>query len=63
MADREEVLVGAVPLTFHVERGPQPETIEIRVEGFDPIAVTAAQRILLRPEGHGVVPERETPPQ
>ena len=63
MPPREEVLVAVVPVTLRVERGPQPETIEILVEGVDPIVVTAAQRILLRPEGHGVVLERETLPQ
>ena len=63
MPSREEVLVAAVPLTLQVEHGPQPETIEILVEGFRPIVVTAAQRILLRPEGPGVVLERETLPQ
>jgi hypothetical protein len=59
MPGREEVLVAAAPLALRVERGPEPGTLEIHVEGFDPIAVTAARKIILRPEGLGVVLERE----
>ena len=60
---REEVLVTALQLTLQIAPGPQPGAVVVRVESFDPIVVTAAQRILLRPEGHGVVLERETLPQ
>ncbi len=63
MKDREEVLVAALPLALRIVPSPEPGTLGIRVEGFDPIAVTAAQRIILRPEGHGLVLERETLPQ
>jgi hypothetical protein len=63
MASLEEVPVSALPLALHIDRGPEPEAIKIWVEGFDPIVVTAAQRLILRPEGHGVVIEREALPQ
>ncbi len=62
-ANREEVLVSAVPLTFRVGRGREPDTLRVRVEGFDPITITAAQWLVLRAEGLGVVIARETPLQ
>ena len=60
MPNREEVLVSAVPLMLTVQRAPGPGAPRIEIDGFDPIAVTPGQRIVLRPEGHGVVLERET---
>ena len=59
MAAREEVLVSAVPLTFRVERGAGTGELRVVVEGFDPINVAPHQRLVLRPEGYGVVVERE----
>jgi hypothetical protein len=59
MPDREEILVSAVPLTVRIERGHGGE-LQILVDGFDPIELAHAQRIIVRPEGHGVVIERET---
>ena len=51
MTDREEVLVSAVPLKLRIERN-MGGGLRIVVEGFDPIRVSASERIILRPEGH-----------
>jgi hypothetical protein len=54
MPAREEVIVSAVPLSLRVERGAG--TGELRV---DPIELAPHHRLVLRPEGFGVVLERE----
>jgi len=48
-------------LTLRIERGAAEGELRIVAEGFDPISVTAPDRILLRPalEGHGVVIEQD----
>jgi hypothetical protein len=56
---REEMLVSAVPLALRIERGRTGE-LRVLVDGFDPITVTPSARVILRPEGGGVVIERET---
>ncbi len=56
---REELLVSAVPLTLRMERGSADGELRILVEGFDLIAPTTANKIILRPEGLGVVIERD----
>ena len=43
--------------------GPALDGIRVSVEGFDPITITAAQWLVLRAEGLGVVIARETPLQ
>ncbi len=47
---REGDLVSAVLLTLLVERGAEGGELRIIVEGFDPIAVKTANKIVLRPE-------------
>ncbi len=59
MPAREEVLVSAVPLTLRIERGVGTGHVRIVVEGFDPIELAPHQRLVLRPEGYGVVFDRE----
>jgi hypothetical protein len=56
---REEMLVSAVPLALRIGRGGKGE-LRVLVDGFDPITVTPSARIILRPEGSGVVIERES---
>ena len=56
---RREVLLSAVPLTFRVERGAGTGHLRVVVEGFDPVELAPDQRLVLRPEGHGLVVERE----
>ena len=56
---RREVLVSAVPLQISIERGPDDGALRIIIDGFDPIPIAPASRIIVRPEGHGVVLERE----
>ena len=52
----EELLVSAaLPLTLRIEGGQRQGELSIVVAGFDPIAVPASGRIILRPEGQGVV--------
>ncbi len=58
MADPEEVLVSAVPLTLRIVRGRGRGELRILAEGFDPIEVMPHDRIIIRPEGQGVVLER-----
>ena len=59
MPGREKILVSAVPLMFRVERGAGTGHVRIVVDGFDPIELAPDQRLLLRPEGYGVILERE----
>ena len=60
MVAREELLVSAVPLVLRVERGLQAGALRVLVRSLDPISVPPSGRLILRPEGHGVVVERET---
>jgi hypothetical protein len=57
-AMKEEMLVSAVPLALSIDRGRDGE-LRVLVDGFDPITVAPSARVILRPEGHGVVIERE----
>src|SRR5262249_19831166 len=59
MTMAQEVLVSAVPLTLRIVRGRGKGELRILAEGFDPIEVKRRDKIILRPEGHGVVIERE----
>ncbi len=59
MAKTEELVVSAVPLTLRIVRGRGRGELRILAEGFDPIELMPRDRIILRPEGHGVVIERE----
>jgi hypothetical protein len=59
VAERQEMLVSAVPLALRVERGAGTGALRIVVEGFDPIDLAAHQRLIFRPEGSGVAIERE----
>jgi hypothetical protein len=59
MPAREEVIVSAVPLSLRVERGAGTGELRVVVEGFDPIELAPHHRLVLRPEGFGVVLERE----
>lgn len=61
MVDREEVLVSAVPLTLRIEPGEVLGELRLFVQGFGPIEVKPRDKIILRPEGLGVVLERELP--
>ena len=55
----QEVLVSVVPLTLRIVRGRGKGELRILAESFDPIEVKRRDKIILRPEGHGVVIERE----
>jgi hypothetical protein len=59
MPAREEVMVSAVPLALRIERGVGTGELRILAEGFDPIELAPHHRLVLRPEGFGVVLERE----
>jgi hypothetical protein len=59
MGHREELLVSALPLTLRIEPGAVTGELRIVVEGFDPIDVRPAEKIVLRPDEHAVVIERE----
>jgi hypothetical protein len=54
------MLVSAVPLALRVERGAGTGELRIVAEGFDSIEIATHQRLVLRPEGHGMVIERES---
>jgi hypothetical protein len=58
MVHRDELLVSAVPLTLRIEPGSADGELGIVIEGFDPITVSPQQRIVIRPEGRGVVVDR-----
>jgi hypothetical protein len=59
MPNRQEVLVSAIPLALRVERGAGTGHLRVVVEGFDPVELAPDQRLVLRPQGHGLVVERE----
>jgi hypothetical protein len=59
MGHREELLVSALPLTLRIKPGAVMGEVRIVVKGFDPIDVRSAEAIVLRPEEHAVVIERE----
>jgi hypothetical protein len=59
VAERQEMLVSAVPLMLRVERGAGTGELRVVAEGFDPVELATHQRLVLRSEGHGVVIERE----
>jgi hypothetical protein len=54
------MLVSTVPLALRVERGAGTGELRIVAEGFDSIEIATHQRLVLRPEGHGMVIERES---
>jgi hypothetical protein len=60
VAERQEMLVSAVPLVLRVERGAGTGQVRVVAEGFDPIDIATHQRLVLRPEGYGVVLDRES---
>jgi hypothetical protein len=59
MSQSDELLVSTLPLKLGIVSCSSEGELRVIVEGFDPITVTAPGRIILRPEGYGVVIERE----